>query len=205
MDKEQSNRARSLIWDILILVLIIGAVLFIKVKAIPYIDSVYHFTADTVELGYGFDGLLDTIIHVSPSEWFRTKLYDFDLPSFKWYTALLLAVMVQIVVRDIHSYLDLSWVTKRHFIVRQICLIGISSLFTEFMVVLIKLALLTVCPQNVRLLFLLMEMLMFCLPALIHTIVSKRALFFRDGTTDSVLTRGVPRPRQVPRKLWLQR
>ncbi|GEM_PF-7102822 len=169
MQREQ-KKGRNFIWDILILILVYLLTRFIQDRAIPYINTVYHYTANTG----GFEGLLEGLFSGSPSSWFSTRLYNFELPQYKGYIAILLAVMVEIVSSDINSYLDFSWLKRKGFVMKAAFRLATSFLFTDFMLALTLLSLLTICPQNMPLLFMVLELLVICLPAALHFFLRKR-------------------------------
>ncbi len=174
--------------DVAVAVVVLIAVLLIQFVAVPYVNETYHYTAETVGIDYGLSGLVRIIFTSPPTTWFQTKLLSFDLPNYAWYTALLLAVTVQLITAHIQSCIELSWVTRFHPAVQVAVRFLKAWLMTSLMMSLLTLALITVCPQNVPLLYQLFEMFLFCLPGLIHTIIRSR----RPRKTRPSLWAGLP-------------
>lgn len=181
----------DLVWSTLLLVLIVFTTRFINQCAIPYINSVYKYTAEAIRIEYGVKGIMSALHNTSPTDWFQTKLYSLELPQYKWYIAILLAVMVQVITGDLELYLDMTWIKNKgeaaSFIVDGV----ISFILTEFMFSLTLLSLLTVCPQHIKLLFMILEMAIFCFPALVHTFILRRGIFSKLDSISFALQVGL--------------
>ena len=169
-DSAGETASMDRIVDFVIFFLVLAAICLIQSVAIPGINATRGYTAETIEFDYGLTGIFAALLHTPPVEWFRTKLFSFELPAYHWYTAVLLAVMVQVVTADLQTYLGLKWLyrlDKRLFAVGTALK---SWLMTWLMVALLRLSLLVFCPQNIPLLVQAAEVALFCLPALIHGI-----------------------------------
>ena len=142
--------------------------------AIPYIFKLYNLSAQSIKMEYGIEGFLSALYQASPSTWYHLFVDGIPLPNYKWYIAVLLALMVQIVVFDIESYID--YVTICHDNPYKIALMKAytSILWTSLMLSFTTIAIITICPQNILLFFMLFELLIICFPCIIHHLLSSK-------------------------------
>ena len=159
--------------DILI---ILGLMIATKILAsilIPYINEAYSLRTN-------IDSSVDIFSYLSGGRsWFSTSLQGYELPEHKWYIVLAIAVMVQTITGEMESLLGYSTLSTgdggKNFIRDKIVsFLIVSPVTTAFMLQLTIFFVLTVCPQNIPLVFVLGELIVFCLPALIHRFVIRR-------------------------------
>lgn len=159
--------------DILILLGLFMATNLLTGYLIPYINRTYKLTTE----GSGTSDMMAYLF--SGAKWFTTSLQGYELPEHKWYIVLAIAGMTQCIVSEMQSFLGFGSIDfggkGQNFVVNKaVSSLVVSPVVTAFMLQLTICFILTICPQDIPLLFLAGEVIFFCLPALIHKYVIRR-------------------------------
>lgn len=167
------RKTLTIISDIIIVIGLAVATTILSRFLIPYVSHVSNVSTK-------IDSSADIFSYMaSGASWFSTSLQGYKLPAHRWYIVLAISAIVQSIVGELESCLGYQSLdtgdTKKNFIRNEaLSVLVVSPLTTAFMLQLTIFFILTICPQNIPLLFILGELVIFALPSLIHKYLIRR-------------------------------